>query len=77
MNRFGDRLGSSSKPRREFDGYLQPAGIVSRLRVRPEGGPNMWMGDGTPFPTVALLIDYGRGRYVVTHLRVPLMAGWG
>jgi hypothetical protein len=37
----------------------------------------MWMGDGTPFPTVALLIDYGRGRYVVTHLRVPLMAGWG
>jgi hypothetical protein len=77
MNRFGDQLISNRQPRTEFDGYLRPAGIVSSMHVRPEPGTSTWLGDGTPFPTVWLLIDYGSGRFVATHLRVPLGAGWG
>ena len=77
MNRFGDRLIDSRTRRTEFDGYLQPAGIVSSMHVRPTAGSNIWSGDPTPFVMVRLLIDYGGGRYVVTHLRVGLSAGWG
>jgi hypothetical protein len=75
---FGDerRLGHLSKPRRAFDGYLQPAGIVRRLHVQPAPG-RMWYGNGTPSPLVWVLIDYGTDHRVLTHLRVPLMAGWG
>jgi SAM-dependent methyltransferase len=40
-------------------------------------GIDLWQGDPTPYPVVWLLIDYGRGRHAVTHLRVPLSAGWG
>lgn len=76
MNRRGDQLTSTRKPRLEFDGYLKPAGIVSSLHVRPLPG-KIWLGDPTPFETVWLLVDYRGGRYVVTHLRVPLSAGWG
>lgn len=76
MNRFGDELITSTRPRREFDGYLQPAGIVSRLHVHTGGG-NIWLGEGAPSPVVWLLIDYGHGHYALTHLRVMLSAGWG
>lgn len=75
---FGDeyRFGRQSPPRRAFTGYLQPAGIVGRLHVRPLTGA-MWYGSGNPLPMVWVLINYGRGRYVLTQLRVPLNTGWG
>ena len=78
LNWFGDehRLGKLSRPRRAFDGYLHPAGIVSRLHVTGSAA-GMWYGTGTPLPMVWVLINYGAGRLVLTHLRVPLMAGWG
>jgi hypothetical protein len=78
LNWFGDeyRLGHLARPRRAFDGYLRPAGIVSRLHVRPVGG-SMWYGDDTPSPTVWVLINYGADRHALTRLQVPLMAGWG
>lgn len=88
-NQLTDSLGRRS---RAFDGYLQPAGIVSRLRVRPVSrnvlaiqdghtrviaGPKMWFGEGEPSARVQLTIRYGSGQIVVTHLRVSLNAGWG
>jgi hypothetical protein len=77
MNRFGDRLVSPGRPRTEFDGYLQPAGLRTSLGVRPIAGTDLWNGDPTPYPMVWLLINYGAGHRVLTHLRVPLAAGWG
>jgi hypothetical protein len=77
MNRFGDHLVSAARPRTEFDGYLRPAGIVTTMHVRAVPGTTTWLGDSTPFAVVWVLISYGRGRDVTTHLQVPLMAGWG
>jgi hypothetical protein len=80
MNRFGDVIDSSSAPRRQFDGYLQPAGIESRMHVHPAPGSDFWAPNArypTPSAKVRLLIDYGHGRLVSTRLRVPLSAGWG
>jgi hypothetical protein len=77
MNRVGDRLVAGNRARTEFDGYLQPAGLRTSLGVRPIAGTDLWDGDSTPYPLVWLLIDYGRGRHAITHLRVPLSAGWG
>lgn len=78
LNWLGDerRLGYLSRPRRAFDGYLHPAGIVSRLHVQALSG-GMWYGSGTPLPMVWVLINYGDGQLAVTHLRVPLNTGWG
>jgi hypothetical protein len=76
----GDVPASFHKPRTEFDGFLQPAGIVRHLHVRPEAGaPGMWYGDVRepwPTPLVRLLIDYGHGRRVITQLPVSLATGW-
>jgi len=77
MDRFGDQLITSAAPRREFDGYLRPAGIRSSMHVRPDPGTSTWEGDPTPVAAVSLLIDEGHHHYVTTRLRVPLMAGWG
>ena len=90
---FGDERLSERVPHREFNGYLQPAGIVSRLHVHPVEGtetltehgrtvlvnsPEMWFGDGdTPPALVRLTIHYTDGRIVVTQLRVALATGWG
>jgi hypothetical protein len=77
----GDLPARSQRARREFDGFLQPAGIVTHLHVRPAAGePSMWFGDVSqpwPNPLVRLLIDYGHGRRVTTRLSVPLATGWG
>lgn len=67
----------ASGPRRAFDGYLQPAGIVTRLHVTPESGGLRWFGDGAPSPVVRFRIDYGHGRVVRTQQPVELAAGWG
>jgi hypothetical protein len=91
---FGDeRRLSQQRPHRDFDGYLQPAGIVSRLHVQPVEGtevltghgrtilinsPQMWFGEGSPPPAlVNLTIHYADGRTVFTKVRVDLATGWG
>jgi hypothetical protein len=90
---FGDQRLSSGSQHREFDGYLQPAGIVSRLHIRPvegtevltEGGrtrlvnsPQMWFGEGDARPAlVRLTIHYAGGRVLTTQLHVALATGWG
>jgi hypothetical protein len=90
---FGDERLSQRVPHREFDGYLQPAGIVSRLHIHPVEGtevltkhgrtvlvnsPQMWFGDGnTPPALVRLTIHYADGQTLITQLRVGLATGWG
>jgi hypothetical protein len=72
-----------------FAGFLQPAGITTRLHVIPDPGAKTWMahpGSTTssmsgaapiPTPKVRVRIDYGHGRIVFTELNVLLSAGWG
>jgi hypothetical protein len=84
--------GAAEPPSRTLYGYLHPAGIVSRLRVRPVKGNivgshhdkayvtvahQMWFGEHQPSPAVRLTIHYRAGQTVVTQLRVPLSPGWG
>jgi GNAT superfamily N-acetyltransferase len=77
---FGDeRRVGSLPPRRELDGYLHPARIVTRLGVHPDAR-GQWFGSPTgpwPTPIVRLTITFANGRRVVTRLRVPLRTGWG
>jgi hypothetical protein len=85
--RLDDRQWSG--PRRNgqrtlFSGFLQPAGIISRLHVKPDpGSPTTWEANRAvpavlpPPANVRLRIDYGHGRVVVTQTRVELHAGWG
>jgi hypothetical protein len=88
-----DHLVSASAPSgHAFDGYLWPAGIVSRLHVRPDNGNvisashggtqvtvthRMWFGEGDPSAVVRLAIQHRGGQTIITQLRVPLAAGWG
>ncbi|HEY1832844.1 MAG TPA: hypothetical protein VGG08_00285 [Solirubrobacteraceae bacterium] len=62
--------------RRTFAGFLQPAGLVGRLGVKPLPGQR-WLGAGTPEPLVTFTIAYGSARRETVRARVPLMAGWG
>lgn len=65
MGYRGDVLYGGSLPRTEFDGFLQPAGIVSRFHVKPVEGtvvdrshghldvvvrPQMWFGNVRDYP---------------------------
>lgn len=78
LDHRGDLPARGRAPRTEFDGFLQPAGIVRRLGVRPDAGGRFWYGDGFPrSPDVQLRIDYSNGQQVVTELRVLLAPGWG
>ena len=79
LNWHGDTPPASAPQhvRAAFDGYLQPAGIVSRLHVAPEAGGRRWYGDGAPSPLVRFRIDYGHGTVVLTQEHVMLAAGWG
>jgi hypothetical protein len=66
-------------PRTIFDGFLQPAGIVSRFHVHPVGR-QMWFGDARHYPapfSVRLTIHEPGGRTVITHTDVGLSTGWG
>ena len=74
----GDIPAVRGRPRTEFDGLLQPAGIVHHLHVVPDAGPNLWYGS-TPQPHVQirLLINYGHGKLVTTHTTIALSTGWG
>ncbi len=79
---------ASHKPRTAFDGYLQPAGLTTRLHVKPTEGPSIdpvcgcqvgpiWYGANAPDPIVQLQIEYPNHTRVVTQLHVGLAAGWG
>lgn len=62
-----------------FVGYLQPAGIVSRLHAVPEGSRGWWAPSpsNAPAPRVRVRIEYAGGAVAVTTLDVALQAGWG
>lgn len=63
--------------RKLFAGFLQPAGIVTRLHVRTPGG-RFWSGSPAPPPAqVRLRVDYGGGRVLTTRVAVDLSTGWG
>jgi hypothetical protein len=68
--------------RTTFAGFLQPAGIVTRLHVIPDPGGKTWMADiaviakPPPPPAVVIRIDYGH-RTVLTEVKVELHSGWG
>jgi hypothetical protein len=91
---FGDeRLLSPGFGHRQFAGYLRPAGIVSRLHIRPVKGSivvtergrthvttsrQMWFGrTNARAPLIRVTIHYADGRTLITQLRVGLSAGWG
>jgi hypothetical protein len=86
---FGEeRRFASSRPRTAFDGYLQPAGLTTRLHVRPTEGASMdpvcgcrvgpvWYGGDAPRPVVQLRILYPDHTRVLTRLDVHLSDGWG
>lgn len=77
LDHRGDLPASPGRKRTEFDGFLQPAGIVRHLHVTPDG-PAQWYGDSAPAPIVIRLrIDYGGRNEVVTHTTIPLSTGWG
>jgi hypothetical protein len=77
---FGDEYRVGPTPaRRELDGYLQPAHIVTRLGVHPSPA-GRWYGSQAgswPAPLVRLTITFVDGQRVMTQVRVPLSAGWG
>jgi hypothetical protein len=69
-----------------YSGFLQPAGLTTRLHVIPEAkrstwAPNAdtstWLGTNNPDPFVRFRIDYGPGDIVFTQKHVWLSAGWG
>jgi hypothetical protein len=60
-----------------YAGFLQPAGLITRLHVIPEARTETWLGNDAPSPLVRFRIDYGAGRIVVTQEHVWLSAGWG
>ena len=91
---FGDeQLLSPGVGHRQFAGYLQPAGITSRLHIHPVNGNvlvtkhgrthvtishQMWFGQtNAQAPEVRVTVHYADGQTVITQLRVGLSAGWG
>jgi hypothetical protein len=64
------------RPLYVYAGFLQPAGITSRLHVAPTGR-STWFGADAPAPLVHFRIDYGHGEIVMTQEHVLLEAGWG
>lgn len=59
-----------------YAGFLQPAGITTRLHVVPTTGTT-WLGADAPDPLVRFRIDYGHGDVINTQAHVSLNAGWG
>lgn len=93
LSSYGDAPVTALIPRRQFTGFLQPAGIVSRLHIRPVDGNEvltqdgrtrvivghqMWFGEGNArSPLIRLTVHYPDGRTIITQRRVGLAAGWG
>lgn len=64
------------KPLYVYAGFLQRAGLISRLHVVP-AGQTTWSGAGAPCPVVRFRIDYAHGNVVTAQQHVGLNAGWG
>jgi hypothetical protein len=93
LDSYGAAAVDARVPRRQFTGFLQPAGIVSRFHVRPVNGNvvtpshgqtqvrvshQMWFGESNArSPLIQLTIHTSTGKTLTTHLRVGLAAGWG
>jgi hypothetical protein len=93
LNQHGPQPDHLRLPRRVFYGYLQPAGITSRLHIRPVEGneiitkhgrtrvvvrPQMWFGEGNArAPLIKLTVHYSDGQTILTQRRVGLATGWG
>jgi hypothetical protein len=61
-----------------FAGFLQPAGLTTRLVVRPLPFTiDRWLGSNAPTATVLLKITYDPRNVGRTHVPVTLEAGWG
>ena len=69
-----------------YSGFLQPAGLSTRLHIIPEANTSTWapnantstrLGTNHPDPLVRFRIDYGPGDVVSTQEHVWLSAGWG
>jgi hypothetical protein len=67
---------TGEKPLYVYAGFLQPAGLTTRLHVARAGGAT-WLGADAPSPLVRFRIEYGDGRVVVVRQHVGLNAGWG
>jgi hypothetical protein len=93
LNHRDEFLYPGDPPHTSFDGFLRPAGIVSRLhvhvlpadgteikRLRHQGlpvGSQTWLGQGNAGAPVRLTIHEPGGRTVITHIYVALRDGWG
>ena len=80
MNRWGDELYSSSRPRREFVGFFSHAGIQSRLHVHPQQPGDIFINNARSpgiGVLVNLLVEFPSGRELSTRLRLYLADGWG
>lgn len=64
------------KPLYMYAGFLQPAGLTTRLHVVPIATAT-WLGARAPTPLVRFRIDYGAGVVVITQQHLWLHAGWG
>ncbi len=61
-----------------YAGFLQAAGLTTRLGVLPDGlSTNSWYGSNAPSPLVRFRVDYGHGNIVATQEHVYLSTGWG
>ena len=60
-----------------FAGFLQPAGLETRLHVIADSKGPVWLGHNAPTPLVRFRIDYGHRQIVVTQTNVRVSAGWG
>ncbi len=60
-----------------YTGFLAPAGLTTRLHVKPNPRTRKWFGRGAPSPVVRFRIDFGLGNVVFTRQRVLLRPGWG
>ena len=64
--------------REMFAGFLWPAGIVDGpLALKPDDGPDRWIGREPVSATVELRITREDGSVTDTLTEVPLSAGWG
>jgi hypothetical protein len=64
------------RPLYVYAGFLQPAGLTTRLHVVPATG-TPWLGANAPTPVVHFRIIYKNGSVITTQAPVYLHAGWG
>jgi hypothetical protein len=60
-----------------YAGFLQPAGLTTRLHVLPDSKTGTWLGNNAPSPLVRFRIDYGHGHVLLNQEPVLIEAGWG